>query len=103
MLELGDHSTKSKAAIAGEISSFGKVVPFVVGNQNVLVGSVNKCPAKGDVNGDCKVNLVDFSVTAYWYKRIISGTFAAIETTKLSGDGKVDLRDFSIMAYYWTG
>jgi hypothetical protein len=102
-LEMGNHSAKSKAAIAGEISSFGKSVAFVVGTKNVPIGVTAKCPARGDVNSDCKVNLLDFSITAYWYKRALTGSFIQIEKDKLSGDGKVDLKDFSIMAFYWTG
>jgi hypothetical protein len=74
-----------------------------VGTTNVLAGEDIKCPGKGDVNSDCKVNLVDFSITAYWYKRDLSAAFTAIELAKLNGDGKVTLADFSIMAYYWTG
>ncbi|MCI0542615.1 hypothetical protein L0Y69_02605 [bacterium] len=61
------------------------------------------CFRKGDLNDDCKVDLVDFSIAAYWYKKPLSERFLAIEEKKLNGDGKVTLRDFSIMAYYWTG
>ena len=60
------------------------------------------CPAKGDLNGDCRVDLVDFSILAYWYKIPLSDQFLETEKEKLSGDGKVNLEDFSIMAYYWT-
>ncbi|MBU2544617.1 dockerin type I repeat-containing protein, partial [Patescibacteria group bacterium] len=58
---------------------------------------------KGDLNGDGRVNLVDFSIAAYWYKRTISAEFAVKESERMNGDGKVDLVDFSIMAFYWTG
>jgi len=60
-------------------------------------------PEKADLNGDNKVNLVDFSIAAFWYKRTLSADFVTIEKSKLNGDGKVTLVDFSIMAYYWTG
>ncbi|MCX6712435.1 MAG: hypothetical protein NT041_01955, partial [Candidatus Vogelbacteria bacterium] len=62
-----------------------------------------KCPAKGDLNGDCKVNLVDFSVAAYWYKRTLTGAMVQTEKDKLNGDGQINLVDFSIIAYYWSG
>ena len=62
-----------------------------------------KAPEKGDLNSDKKVNIVDFSIAAYWYKRTISAEFAAKERERLNGDGKVNLVDFSILAYYWTG
>jgi hypothetical protein len=88
--------------LKGEITSFSQAISFIVGNRNVFA-QFNKCPQKADLNGDCKVNLVDFSIAAYWYKRIISAEFAIKEKEKLNGDGKIDLVDFSIMAYYWTG
>jgi hypothetical protein len=103
VLELGDHVTKSKAAKSTEITAFGKTVGFIVGNKTVLASKDNKCPAKADLNGDCKVNLVDYSIAAYWYKRSLNDTTATLEKSKLNGDGKIDLVDFSIIAYYWTG
>jgi hypothetical protein len=57
------------------------------------------CAAKPDVNVDGKVNLADFSILAYWFKRPL--TPAAKAQVDLNCDGKVDLVDFSIMAYYW--
>lgn len=101
-LALATHTTKSKTATSSLISPFSNVVSFVVGNKTVL-NSLATCPTKGDLNGDCRVNLVDFSIAAYWYHRILSPTFAALEKKELSGDGKITLTDFSIMAYYWTG
>ena len=73
---------------------------FTVGTENVYEQSSGSstCVVRADLNGDCSVNLVDFSILAYWYKR--SGFPAAYD---LNGDGKIDLVDFSIMAYYWTG
>lgn len=101
-LEKGQHLTKSKAAIGGAISSFGKTVSFLVGNKTVFA-QPSKCPAKADLNNDCQVNLVDFSIAAYWYKRTLSSEFKSKEAERLNSDGKVDLVDFSIMAFYWTG
>ena len=104
-LEFGDHTAKSKAAIAGEISTFGKSAGFKVGTQNIKNNLKVKpsCPVKGDLNGDCKVNLVDFSIAAYWYKRSLAGAIINTERAKLNGDGKINLTDFSIIAYYWSG
>jgi hypothetical protein len=53
---------------------------------------------RSDINGDGRINIVDFSVSAYWYKRPNPP-----KSIDLNDDGKVDLTDFSIMAYYWTG
>lgn len=95
-LETGDHFAKSRATLEGEISSLSKAVSFKVGTKTVLK-SLGKC-GKADLNCDKKVNLVDFSITAYWYKRS-----SPPQNADLNGDGKVDLVDFSIIAYYWTG
>ncbi|TSD06643.1 MAG: Uncharacterized protein Greene07144_1133 [Parcubacteria group bacterium Greene0714_4] len=97
-LEIGSHLAKSKSALNGEISSFSKSVGFTVGTKNVA--SVKKVAQalKGDANGDSRVNLIDFSIVAYWYKR--PSPPAHVD---LNNDKKVDLVDFSIMAFYWTG
>ena len=100
-LEMAQHFTKSKAALDGAISSFSRVVIFTVGTKTVLKEKPEI--SKGDLNNDNKVNLVDFSIAAFWYKRTISAEFKLKEAERLNGDGKVDLVDFSIMAYYWTG
>lgn len=98
-LEFGSHSVKSKSVSSdGAISPFSAVAGFVVGTKNVAAPKPVKKVLKGDSNGDSKVNLVDFSIVAYWYKR--ASPPAKVD---LNGDGKVDLIDFSIMAYYWTG
>ena len=101
ILEMGQHLTKSKAALGEEISSFSRTVSFTVGAKNVFAQSLNIL--KGDLNNDGRVNLVDFSIAAYWYKQPIDAEFSVKEKERLNGDGKVDLTDFSIMAYYWTG
>jgi hypothetical protein len=70
---------------------------FIVGTKNVNAEKA-QCSIRGDLNNDCKVNLIDFSMAAYWYKR--ANPPANIDLNK---DGKVDLVDFSIMAFNWTG
>jgi hypothetical protein len=75
-------------------------VSFKVGDRSVAK-EVEKTCKKPDLNCDNKVNLIDFSILAYWYKRPL--TKEAKQKVDLNGDGKVDLVDFSIMAYYWTG
>ena len=100
-LEIGQHLTKSKAAVGSEISSYSQAVTFNVGAQTIK--KTAQMFSKGDVNSDGKVNLVDFSIAAYWYKRPLSEAFKKIEEERLNGDGKLDLTDLSIIAYYWTG
>jgi len=101
-LSMEQHLTRSKSALNGEISSFSKTVSFAVGTKTIFAQLPGKC-GKADLNCDGRVNLVDFSIAAYWYKRPLSAEFKLKESERLSGDGKVDLIDFSIMAYYWTG
>ncbi len=96
-LEKGQHLAKSKAAVGGAVSPFSKTVSFAVGTKNIAA-ELPKAAVKGDLNFDKQVNLVDFSITAYWYKRP-----SPPANVDLNGDGKVDLVDFSIMAYFWTG
>lgn len=97
-IDYGTHYTKSKASIANlETSSFSQTISFKVGAKTVLA-EIPKKPLKADLNGDGRVNLIDFSIAAYWYKR--PSPPAQVD---LNGDGKIDLVDFSIMAYYWTG
>lgn len=76
---------------------------FAVGTGTVEVSAKRRCPKKGDLNSDCRVNILDFSIAAFWYKKPISLAFAAIEREKLNGDGKLNIVDLSIMAFYWTG
>lgn len=103
-LEMGSHSTKSKASIGNQlVSTFSPLVNFKVGTKNVFASAVEKCPAKGDLNNDCRVNLIDFSIAAFWYKKTLNTATITLEKAKLNGDGKINLVDFSIMAYYWTG
>lgn len=95
LLEKGEHYTKSKVAVADDLSSFSQAVKFTVGDENKVF---EEEPKKGDANNDGKVNLVDFSVEAYWYKRP-----SPPAECDLNKDGKIDLIDLSIMAYNWTG
>ena len=100
-VEMGDHLAKSRATLEEEISPLSKAVGFKVGTKTVLK-TIGKC-GKADLNCDGRVNLIDFSIAAYWYKRTLSTDFKTIEAERLNSDGKITLVDFSIMAYYWTG
>ncbi|MEA1937216.1 MAG: hypothetical protein U9N04_03835 [Patescibacteria group bacterium] len=98
VLEMGKHFTKSKAAIEGEISSFSQTVSFAVGAKTIDKNTDKCSEIKADSNCDGRVNLVDFSIMAYWYSRP-----SPPNDVDLNNDYKIDLVDFSIMAYYWTG
>lgn len=97
-LEIGSHSAKSKSAILTEVSPFGNTVAFKVGTESKKKDVKDCSNLRGDLNCDGKVNLVDFSIMAYWYKK--SGVPVKID---LNSDSLVNLVDFSILAYNWTG
>ena len=102
VLDYGQHFTKSKSSLNNLlVTNDSKAVSFKVGDQDIL-RSQSGC-ARADLNCDGKINLIDFSIAAYWYHRSLSQDFASLEKERLNGDGKINLVDFSIMAYYWTG
>ena len=86
---------------------------FVPRGSNILVSglalvsfseiSSGVCPSRGDLNGDCLVDLIDFSILIFWWDRTLGPEAIRFEQQDLNNDGVVDLRDFSILAYYWTG
>jgi hypothetical protein len=97
-LEIGGHSAKSKSAYATEVSPFGNTVAFKVGTETKIKEAMTCSTLRGDLNCDKKVNLVDFSIMAYWYKKS-----SPPDNVDLNKDGKINLVDFSIMAFNWTG
>ncbi len=96
-LEIGQHFVKSQAILNGEVSSFSKTIGFAVGTKNVFTQSMAAFLG-GDFNNDGRVNLVDFSIAAYWH-----GKPSPPALVDLNNDGKINLIDFSILAFYWTG
>jgi hypothetical protein len=94
-LEYGTHLAKSKSSANQEVSTFSSEMQFII-DDDIL----NPAPAcrKADLNCDGRVNLVDFSIEAFWYRRASPPT-----AYDLNADGKIDIVDFSIMAFYWTG
>ncbi len=103
VLEYGLHHAKSRSMVEEQISSQSAVYEFAVGTKNVYSSGSTVCSKKADLNVDCRVNLVDFSIVAFWYLRTLSSAFMLREAVHLNGDGKVNLVDFSIMAFHWTG
>lgn len=99
-LDLGQHSARAQAAHASDISGFSDLVRFTVGTQTI-VAKKSACGVSADLNKDCRVQLVDFSMLAFWYRRPL--TDSAKTAVDLNHDGVVNIVDFSIMAYHWTG
>lgn len=71
-------------------SGYSQAINFYVGLRDVAT------PGNADLNGDGKVNLVDFSILLFHF-----GTDHAI--ADLNADGRVNLTDFSILLFNWTG
>jgi len=73
-----------------------KVLPFelLIEDKNPEVKS--KIP--GDCNFDDRINLKDFSILSFWYKKKNPPTCLDVNHDKI-----INLVDFSIFAYYWTG
>ncbi len=87
----GAHNVKAYFEESEAIrSGFGRSVTFAIG-EGVIEGGL-LC----DLNGDGKVNLVDFSIFLIsWNTDDTRSDFNA--------DGIVNLADFSIMLFHWTG
>lgn len=92
----GIHTSKSRTELTlTDYSIFSQLIVFGVGVTVPRTG----LPISADVNGDGKVNLIDFSIMAYWWKRPLSKG----SPVDLNQDGVLNLGDFSILAYNWTG
>ncbi len=106
-LSLGQYLAQSKSSFQEEKSPFGESVSFSVLATEPKSGEETPTPiplvAKGGFNNDGRINIVDFSIAAFWYKRPLTNTMKLMEKEFFNGDGKIDLVDFSIMAFYWTG
>ncbi len=72
-----------------------KLVEFIIGDTNMESTDIT-LNIPGDCNADGVINLTDFSVLAFWYKK--QNSPICVDINK---DGIVDLIDFSILAYYW--
>lgn len=103
VLEMGQHHAKARSTADEQISSQSAAYEFTVGTKDVFTEGKVTCSEKADFNADCRVNLVDFSIAAFWYQRELTPEFKLREARHLNGDGKINLVDFSIMAFYWTG
>ncbi len=74
-----------------------KVLRFTIGEANILsVELTTNIP--GDCNADQIINIVDFSIAAFWYHK--PNPPKCIDT---NNDKIINLVDFSILAFYWTG
>lgn len=72
-----------------------KFLRLIVGERDTVNNSDNS-NIPGDCNRDRIINLVDFSVAAFWYKK--DNPPKCVDT---NFDNIINLVDFSILAYYW--
>lgn len=98
ILEIGKHQTKSKTTLVDQVSLYATPISFSVGNENKPKDDKSFSSPRGDLNKDNHVNLVDFSIMAYWYKKVNPP-----QNVDLNNDRKITLVDFSILAFNWTG
>lgn len=88
----GVHSIKVIAQTRrGLKSSFSKTIIFYIEEKPLKL-----ICAEADLNGDGKVDIIDFSILLFWWG-------GPNECADQNQDGIVNLIDFSIMMYYWTG
>lgn len=93
LLGAGTHTATAIATSHQSVSATSEIT--------FVVNPLEKCDGKktADLNCDSKVNLTDFSILLYFWKK----TTPANPRADINGDGIVSLVDFSIMLYQWTG
>lgn len=96
-VQLGNYKARAKSIFLNEASNFGNNVSFIVGDENKKKDPKSCADSGSDLNCDSKVNLIDFSIMAFWYQKPNPP-----KQVDLNGDGVVNLVDFSILAYNWT-
>lgn len=96
--DMGDYTAKARTKVVNSFTLYSSDILFKVGSINTLrkVGSLVN--ARCDLNNDGRVNLLDFSIMAFWYKRL--GFPMKVD---LNSDSRINLTDLSILAYCWTG
>ncbi len=99
-LEIGQHTASVRSSINGGVSRTSSSVSYIVGTRNIAktTSAASNTFLLGDVNHDGKVNLIDFSIESFWYRKPKPPVLY-----DLNGDDFVNIVDFSIMASNWTG
>ncbi|MDP3784692.1 MAG: dockerin type I domain-containing protein [bacterium] len=105
----GEHTTKSQFETSDGVKSpFSESLAFRIGDTNVPFGKVSRLPLPaapaaarkpGDINGDSRINIVDFSIMLFFWNQRNPQNPAA----DINKDGIANLFDFSIMLFWWSG
>lgn len=98
--ESGSYNAKARTKTGTEFTLYSDTVLFTIGTKNTFrkKGGSSLINARCDLNNDSRVNLLDFSIMAFWYKRL--GFPMKVD---LNSDNRINLTDLSILAYCWTG
>lgn len=99
-LEYGSHEATARWRNEAGISPLSASAGFAVSNKTVDKKQEAPTSKAADISGDGKIDLKDFSMLTYWYKRPFTESTKKVDVNK---DGKIDLKDFSILAYNWSG
>jgi hypothetical protein len=91
-------TSRARSKKDDKTSTFSQSVGFLIGHENIAAAVISAFALQADINKDRRVNLVDFSIMAFWYKKESPPSHV-----DQNDDGKVDLTDFSIIAFYWNG
>ncbi len=93
-------ATAGRAADTYQVTARTTLPPYAASGMSPIaylgVGTTPVPRRRGDLNGDGKVNLIDFSILLFHWGQ-------AWPLGDLNGDGIVDLPDLSIMLFNWTG
>ncbi len=98
----GSYTVRVRAVEDRDISNFSNSLLFIISTITKPFPEIVQCQ-RADLNCDGQVDIVDFSIAAYWWKRPLTIEAQTNVDGRLNNDGKINLVDFSIMAYYWTG
>ena len=99
ILEEGEHIVRAQAFFPDKIQTiFSESRTFTVLPTGILIAKkVTAIKGPGDLSGDSRVNLIDFSILLFNW-----GT-PSNPDTDLNKDGKVNITDFSILLFHWSG
>ena len=102
MVDAGETQVRVRAQSDGRSTplSIAVMLPASVSR---AAPSASPSARRADMNDDGRVDVRDFSVMLFWYKKPLSPKLIEIERARFNGDGKIDFTDFSIMAFQWTG